>query len=108
MEWIYLFIAGCFECSWAIGLKFTDGFTRILPSVITALAMILSMVFLSLALRAIPLGTAYAVWTGIGAIGVAMLGMIFFGESAQIGRIVCILLIVAGIAGLKIFSGTPS
>lgn len=105
MEWIFLVIAGFFECAWAIGLKYSEGFTRIGPSVFTAVSMIVSFAFLSLALREIPVGTAYAVWTGIGAIGVAVLGILLFDESADAARIACILLIVAGIVGLKVFSG---
>jgi quaternary ammonium compound-resistance protein SugE len=101
MSWTYLFIAGALEIVWAIGLKYTEGFTRLLPSVITVAAMIVSVWFLALALRTIPVGTGYAVWTGIGAVGTAILGIVLFGESAQIARLLCIGLIVAGIAGLK-------
>jgi len=105
MNWIYLFIAGMFECGWAVGLKYSEGFTRLTPTVFTVIAMAFSMVFLGLAVRTIPVGTAYAIWTGIGAAGVTVFGMILFGEPAHVPRILCILLIVAGIAGLKIFSG---
>ena len=101
MAWIYLFIAGGFEIGWAIGLKYTEGFTRLWPSVGTVFAMGVSFLFLSYALKFIPIGTAYAVWTGIGAVGVAILGMVLFGESRDVFRIVCILIIVGGIAGLK-------
>lgn len=104
MSWTYLFIAGVFEIVWAIGLKYTDGFTRPVPSVITLAAMIASVWFLALALRTIPVGTGYAVWTGIGAVGTAILGMVLFAESAQPARLLCIALIVAGIAGLKYLS----
>ncbi|PID62505.1 MAG: quaternary ammonium compound-resistance protein SugE [Gammaproteobacteria bacterium] len=104
MAWIYLLIAGLFECVWAVGLKYTEGFTRIVPSAITLAAMALSMWFLSLSLKSIPIGTGYAVWTGIGAIGVAIIGMAFLGEPRQIARIICLLLIVSGIIGLKVVS----
>ena len=104
MAWIYLFIAGLFEIGWAIGLKYTDGFTKLWPSVITITTMILSFYFLSSAVKTIPIGTAYAIWTGIGAVGTAILGIILFGESKEIIRIMFIMLIVIGIVGLKIFS----
>jgi quaternary ammonium compound-resistance protein SugE len=108
MAWIYLFIAGLFEVGWAIGLKYTDGFTKLWPSVGTIIAMIISFYFLSTAVKTIPIGTGYAVWTGIGAVGTALLGIILFGESKEFVRILCILLIVAGIVGLKIFSKIPA
>ncbi len=104
MAWIYLLIAGLFECTWAIGLKYTEGFTKLIPSSITLVAMVLSVWFLSLALKTIPIGTGYAVWTGIGAIGVAIIGMAFLGEPRQIARVICLLLIVSGIIGLKVVS----
>ena len=104
MAWLYLILAGVFEIGWAIGLKYTEGFTRLWPSMGTILAMGVSFLFLSYALKFIPIGTAYAVWTGIGAVGVAILGMILFGESRDVFRLVCILVIVAGIAGLKFAS----
>lgn len=104
MAWIFLTIAGFFEIGWAIGLKYTDGFTRPLPSALTVLAMIGSFWLLSLALRSIPLGTAYAVWTGIGAVGTAALGILLFAEPASAVRLACIGLIVAGILGLKLVS----
>jgi len=104
MAWIYLFIAGLFEIGWAVGLKYTDGFTKLLPSVLTIIGMILSFYFLSTAVKSIPIGTAYAIWTGIGAVGTAILGIILFGESKEFVRIFFILLIVIGIVGLKIFS----
>lgn len=104
MAWIYLIIAGLFEIGWAIGLKYTEGWTRPLPSVLTVLGMIASFYFLSIALKVLPIGTAYAVWTGIGTVGAAVLGMIVFSESREAIRIICILLIVAGIAGLKFTS----
>lgn len=106
MAWVHLIIAGLMEVVWAIGLKYTDGFTRLWPSIGTIAAMIISFSFLSEALRAIPIGTAYAVWTGIGAVGVAIAGMIIFGEPRSLLRIACILMIVLGIAGLKLLSGT--
>lgn len=101
MAWISLFIAGLFEVGWAIGLKYTDGFSRLWPTVWTAASMIVSLVFLEYALRTLPVGTAYAVWVGIGAVGTAILGMMLFNESRDIARILCLLLIVAGIIGLK-------
>jgi len=101
MAWIYLVIAGIFECGWAIGLKYSDGFTRVVPSIFTVLTMAASIWLLSLAMKTIPVGTAYAAWTGIGTVGVAILGMILFGESRDIVRIICLLLILLGIAGLK-------
>ena len=104
MAWIYLVIAGFFEIGWAIGLKYTDGFTRLWPSVWTAASMAVSVFLLAQAVREIPIGTGYAVWTGIGAVGTAVLGMILFGESREWLRLVCILLIVTGIVGLKVFS----
>jgi len=104
MSWTYLFIAGLFEVVWAIGLKYAAGFTRPIASAITLAAMVASVWFLALALRTIPVGTGYAVWTGIGAVGTAMLGIILFAESAQPARLLCIGMIVAGIAGLKYFS----
>ena len=107
MSWIYLFIAGLFEIGWAIGLKYTAGFTKLWPSVITIFGMILSFYFLSTAVKTIPIGTAYAIWTGIGAVGTAILGIILFGESKEIIRIFFIMLIVIGIVGLKIFSKVP-
>ena len=103
MAWIFLTIAGLFECAWAIGLKYTEGFTKLWPSVFTIAAMIISFQLLSLAMRSIPVGTAYAVWTGIGAVGVAVIGMILFNESRDLLRIFSILLIVAGVFGLNFF-----
>ena len=104
MSWTYLIIAGVLEIVWAIGLKYTDGFSKLMPSVITIAAMIASVVFLALALKTIPVGTGYAVWTGIGAVGTAILGIVLFAEPATAARIGCIALIVAGIVGLKIVS----
>lgn len=104
-SWICLIIAGCLECGWALSLKYTEGFTRPIPSLMTAAAMIASFLFLSLAMKTIPVGTAYAVWTGIGAVGVALFGMILFDEPRDLARILCLLLIISGIIGLKVFSG---
>lgn len=102
MPWIILVIAGLLEVVWAIGLKYTHGFTRLTPSVITVSAMIVSIVLLSWAMRSLPVGTAYAVWTGIGAVGAAITGILLLGESASLARIASLALIVAGIIGLKI------
>lgn len=104
MSWIYLFIAGLFEIGWAVGLKYTDGFTKLWPSVITIIGMILSFYFLSSAVKTIPIGTAYAIWTGIGAVGTAILGIILFNESKEFIRVFFILLIIIGVVGLKLFS----
>jgi quaternary ammonium compound-resistance protein SugE len=101
MAWVYLVIAGLFEITWAIGLKYADGFTKLVPSVITVVGMIVSVVLLGLALRELPVGTGYAVWTGIGTVGAAVLGMILFQEPATAIRLGCIALIVVGIIGLK-------
>jgi quaternary ammonium compound-resistance protein SugE len=102
MAWMYLTVAGLFEIAWAIGLKYTDGFTRLLPSLWTVASMILSIVLLGLALRTLPVGTAYAVWTGIGAVGTAALGIYLFAEPATVARLLCIGLILSGIVGLKL------
>lgn len=107
MAWTYLTIAGVFEVVWAIGLKYTEGFTRLLPSLGTVGAMALSFLFLAIALKTIPVGTAYAVWTGIGAVGTVALGIFLFGESRDPIRILCILIIVGGIVGLKLSSPQP-
>jgi quaternary ammonium compound-resistance protein SugE len=104
MAWIYLMIAGLFEVAWAIGLKYTEGFSRLWPSLGTLGAMAISFWLLALSLTTLPVGTAYAVWTGIGAVGTAALGIILFGEPRHALRLLCILLIVAGIAGLKLTS----
>ena len=101
MAWLYLVLAGLTEIAWAIGLKQTDGWTRLWPSVITALLMVISFILLSLALRALPIGTAYAVWTGIGAVGTAIVGIMFFGEPRTAIRLACIAMILVGIIGLK-------
>ena len=104
MAWFILFIAGLFETAWAIGLKYSDGFTRLYPSIFTFVCIIISMGLLSIAVKTLPLGTAYAVWTGIGAVGTAIMGIILFGEPGEIIRIFFIFLIIAGITGLRFFS----
>jgi quaternary ammonium compound-resistance protein SugE len=104
MAWVWLTLAGLLEIVWAVGLKYTAGFTRLVPSAITAGAMIASVYFLALAVRTIPIGTGYAVWTGIGAVGVAILGIVLFGESRDTLRLASIALIVLGIVGLKVLS----
>ena len=104
MAWIYLFFAGLFEIGWAIGLKYAHGFTRLWPSLFTVAAMTVSLFLLGLALRALPLGTAYAIWTGIGTIGTAILGIVLFSEPAEALRLACIGMIAAGIIGLKLVS----
>lgn len=102
MQWTILFIAGALEVGWAIGLKYTDGFTRLWPSVWTVLSMVSSVGLLGLALKTLPIGTAYAVWVGIGTIGTALLGMALFGEPANLPRLGCLALILIGIGGLKL------
>jgi len=104
MAWLSLLLAGLFEVLWALGLKLSEGFTRPLPAVGTVLAMGLSMAFMAFSLKTIPMGTAYAVWTGIGAVGTAVIGMVLFGEPRAALRVMCIALIIAGIAGLKLTS----
>ncbi|MEJ5261187.1 MAG: quaternary ammonium compound efflux SMR transporter SugE [Ignavibacterium sp.] len=106
MYWIILFIAGLFEVAWAVGLKYTEGFTKLIPSLFTIVSMIISMGLLAYAVKHIPVGTAYAVWTGIGAVGTAILGIILFNESKELIRIFFIFLIIVGIVGLKMFSGS--
>jgi quaternary ammonium compound-resistance protein SugE len=104
MNWIYLVIAGILEIAWAIGLKYTEGWTKLWPSIFTGVLLVASFYFLSLAVKTLPIGTAYAVWTGIGTVGAAILGMFLFDEPRDIVRIGCIFLIIAGIAGLKLTS----
>lgn len=104
MAWIILLIAGLLEVVWAIGLKYTHGFTRLTPSIITIAAMVVSMLLLANAMKTLPAGTAYAVWTGIGAVGAAIMGMVLLGESTNIARIISLCLIVGGILGLKFSS----
>jgi quaternary ammonium compound-resistance protein SugE len=102
MAWVLLVIAGVFEIGWAVGLKYTEGFTRVWPSIVTGVSMVASVVLLGLAMRSLPVGTAYAVWTGIGAVGTVVLGILLFDEAATSGRLACIVLIVSGILGLKL------
>ncbi len=102
MSWIILFFAGLFEVGWAVGLKYTDGFTRPLPTVLTVAAMAISLGLLGLAMKELPLGTAYAIWTGVGAVGTVIAGIILFGESMALVRLVSVALIVAGLIGLKV------
>ncbi|NHB92759.1 quaternary ammonium compound efflux SMR transporter SugE [Photorhabdus cinerea] len=104
MSWFILVIAGLFEIVWAVGLKYTHGFTRLIPSLVTVSAIAFSMGLLAYAMRGLPVGTAYAVWTGIGAVGTAIFGIIVLGESASIARVLSLVLIVAGIIGLKLTS----
>lgn len=106
MAWILLIVAGLLEVGWAIGLKYTDGFTRLWPSALTLTAMVASVVLLGIAMKSLPVGTSYAVWVGIGAVGTAILGIVLFGEPATAGRIVSLGLILAGIVGLKL--ATPA
>jgi quaternary ammonium compound-resistance protein SugE len=101
-SWIILVIAGLFEVAWAIGLKYSEGFSRTWPSIATAAAMIVSVVLLGIAMKSLPVGTAYAAWTGIGAIGTVLLGIVLFGDSASASRLFCVGLIMAGIIGLKV------
>ena len=105
MDWIILIVAGLFEIVWAIGLKYSESFSRPLPSIITVIAMVISVVLLSIALRTLPVGTAYAIWTGIGAAGTAIVGMIVLGEPVEVLRLLCIGLILAGVIGLRLVSG---
>jgi quaternary ammonium compound-resistance protein SugE len=104
MAWILLFAAGVLEIGWAIGLKYTEGFTRLAPSVATVAAMVVSMVLLGLAVRTLPVGTAYAVWTGIGTVGTVLLGIVLLGEPVDVLRLTFIGLIVAGVVGLKLIT----
>ena len=104
MAWIVLFVAGILEIVWAVGLKYTEGFTRLWPSVATLSAMAVSMALLGFAVRTLPLGTAYAVWTGIGTVGTVLVGMWLFGEPASFVRLFCVFLIVGGIVGLKLIT----
>jgi quaternary ammonium compound-resistance protein SugE len=104
MAWLMLVVAGLFEVAWAIGLKYTEGFTRPWPPFGTVAAMVVSLGLLGLAMKSLPVGTAYAVWVGVGAVGTAALGIVLFGESASVGRLVSLALIVAGIIGLKLAS----
>jgi len=105
MAWFFLVLAGLFEVAWAIGLKYTDGFTRLWPTVGTIVAMTISLGLLGVAMKSLPVGTSYAVWVGVGAVGTAILGIVLLGESANLGRLASLGLIVAGIIGLKLSSG---
>lgn len=102
MSWIILFFAGLFEVGWAVGLKYTDGFSKPLPTALTIAAMAISLGLLGLAMKALPLGTAYAIWTGVGAVGTVIAGIILFGESMALVRLVSVALIVTGLVGLKV------
>lgn len=104
MAWLYLVVAGIFEVIWATSLKYTDGFTKLYPSIITIIGMIISFGFLSISLKTLPLGTAYAIWTGIGAIGTVIVGILLFGEVQSVARILFVVLIICGIIGLKLTS----
>lgn len=106
MNWALLLLAGLFEIGWAIGLKYTEGFTRLWPTLGTALAMVVSLALLGFAMKTLPVGTAYAVWVGVGAVGTAILGIVLLGESANSGRLLSLALIVAGIIGLKLSSAS--
>lgn len=106
MAWVVLFIAGICEIGWAVGLKYTDGFTRLWPTVFTGVSLVISMALLGIAVKSLPLGTAYAVWTGIGAVGTVVLGIVLFKEPATVVRLVCVGLIVSGILGLKFFGSS--
>ncbi len=107
MAWVVLFFAGLCEIGWAVGLKYTEGFTRLWPTLFTGVSLVVSMGLLGVAMKSLPLGTAYAIWTGIGAVGTVILGIFLFKEPATVARLVCVGLIVAGILGLKLVS-TPS
>lgn len=106
MNWLILVIAGLFEIGWAVGLKYTDGFTRLWPTVWTALSMLISLWLLGIAIKALPVGTAYAVWVGVGAVGTAVLGIVLLGEAATLPRLLSLALIIAGIIGLKLATPT--
>lgn len=107
MPWLYIFIAGLFEIAWAVGLKYTDGLSRPVPTVLTVLAMLISFATLAMGVKHLPVGTAYAVWTGIGAAGTAILGVVLLGESMSPMRLFCLALVIAGIIGLKLTAGAP-
>ena len=107
MNWIILLLAGLFEVGWAIGLKYTEGFTRLWPTVGTVLAMAISLGLLGIAMKSLPVGTAYAVWVGVGAVGTAILGIVLLGEPANVGRMLSLALILAGIIGLKLTTPVP-
>jgi quaternary ammonium compound-resistance protein SugE len=102
MAWMILVVAGLFEVGWAIGLKYTEGFTRLWPTIWTVLAMIISLGLLGVAMKSLPVGTAYSVWVGVGAVGTVLLGILLLGESASVARLISVALIIAGIVGLKL------
>ena len=104
MNWLILFFAGLLEVGWAVGMKYSEGFTKLIPSAVTVITMAASVILLGFAIKSLPLGTAYAVWTGIGAAGTVIFGMIFLGESASPIRIICVVLIITGIIGLNLTS----
>lgn len=104
MKWFYLILAGIFEISWAVAMNYSDGFSKLVPSIVTAIGYIASAVFLAMALRELPLGTAYAMWTGAGVVGTSVLGVLLFQEKLTMPQVLCILMIVIGIAGLKLLS----
>jgi len=104
MSWIYLLLAGICEIGWAVGMKYSNGFTKFWPSAVTVIFMLISVILLAAAIKTLPLGTAYAIWTGIGAIGTVIAGIILFGDAASAGRILCILMITGGIIGLKVIT----
>lgn len=104
MAWVYLVLAGIFECGWVIGIKYTNGFTKPIASMLTITAVLISLWLLSLAMKTIPIGTAYAIWAGIGTVGVSLLGILLFNESKDVVRIICLFFIIAGIVGLKLVS----
>jgi quaternary ammonium compound-resistance protein SugE len=106
MAWVILVLAGLFEVGWAVGLKYTEGFTRLWPTMWTILAMIISLWLLGIAMKSLPLGTAYSIWVGVGAVGTVILGIVLLGESANVGRLISVAFIIAGIIGLKI--ATPA
>lgn len=106
MAWIVLIVAGLFEVGWAIGLKYTEGFTRLWPTAVTLVAMIVSLWLLGVAMKSLPVGTAYSVWVGVGAVGTVVMGIVLFGEPANAARLISVALIIAGIAGLKL--ATPA
>ena len=108
MAWLILFVAGLCEVGWAVGLKYSDGFTRPVPSVVTGVSLVASMILLAWAMKSLPLGTAYTVWTGIGAVGAITLGVVLFKEPLTAPRVICLALILAGIVGLKLFGGAEA
>lgn len=107
MPWVYLVLAGLLEVGWAVGLKYTEGFTKLVPSVLTVIAIVLSMYLLAVAARTLPIGTAYAVWVGIGAVGTAVLGMVLFDEPRSAGRLFFLFLLIVALAGLKLTASAP-